>query len=184
MKGRPRRGRRRAPGERPALDGKAALAAAVDLLSRKAWTRRELTRRLERRGAPPEVAAAVVADLAARGYLDDEALALGWAEVRARVRKVGSVRLRQELGRRGLARDTVSRAVARAFEETPEAERALEAGRRRLPALLRARPDRLAQRLGDYLVRRGYPAAVVRRVVLALAPDAAGLAGAGPDDSV
>lgn len=184
MAGRQRRAQRRDPKARPVLDDKAARAVGVDLLSRKAWTRRELTRRLERRGAPPDVAAAVVADLAGRGYLDDEALALGWAEIRARVRKVGSVRLRQELTRRGLARDTVTRAVARAFEETAEIERALEAGRRRLPALLRARPDRLGARLADYLMRRGYPSAVVRRAVQALLPDAPGLAEADLRDGV
>src|SRR5262245_25753666 len=95
-----RRARRSKPlggGARRELDAKAARAAAVDLLARKAWTRRELTRRLERRGAPPDIAAAVVDELAKRGYLDDEALALGWAEARARARKVGSVRLKQEL---------------------------------------------------------------------------------------
>lgn len=174
MAGRPRRRKRRDPRERPVLDEKAARTAAGDLLSRKAWTRRELTRRLERRGAPPDVAAAVVADLAGRGYLDDETLAVGWAEVRARVRKIGSVRLRQELARRGVARDAASRAVAGAFDEVPELDRALEAGKRRLAALRRARPERLGARLGDYLLRRGYPSSVVRRVVATLLPGAEG----------
>ncbi len=183
MARRPRRAGRRGPGARPVLDEKAARTAAGDLLSRKAWTRRELTRRLERRGAPPEVAAAVVADLAGRGYLDDETLALGWAEIRARVRKVGSVRLRQELARRGLARDTVSRAVAGAFEEVSELDRAVEAGRRRLPALRRARPDRLGARLADYLMRRGYPSSIVRRAIQALLP-AQGPAEGDLDDGV
>ncbi len=165
-------GRRAAPGARPrpVLDARAARVAAGDLLSRKAWSRQELTRRLERRGAPPEVAAAVVADLAARGYLDDEALAHQVAEARARGRAVGSRRLARELGRRGIARETAARAVAQAFAETGELERALDAGRRRLPALRRGRADRLAGRLGDYLLRRGYPPPVVRRVVRTLLP--------------
>jgi regulatory protein len=166
------------------LDEKAARVAAGDLLSRKAWTRKELTRRLERRGAPPDVAAAVVADLAGRGYLDDETLAAGWAEVRARVRKVGSVRLRQELARRGVARDAANRAVVNAFEEVPELERALEAGRRRLPALRRARPDRLGPRLADHLMRRGYPPSVVRRAVQTLLPGAGGPPEGDLDDGV
>ena len=55
-----------------------------------------------------------------------------------------------------------------AFEEAPEAERCLEAGRRRLPALLRSGPERAAPRLRDYLVRRGYPPALVMRTLAAL----------------
>src|SRR6185369_269370 len=68
----PGRRSRGAVGERPTLDAKAARRAAIDLLARKAWSRRELTRRLQRRGAPADVAGEVVADLAARGYVDDE----------------------------------------------------------------------------------------------------------------
>jgi SOS response regulatory protein OraA/RecX len=43
--------------------------------------------------------------------------------------------------------------------------RAREAARRRLPALRRGRPERLAHRLRDYLLRRGYGVGVVARVV-------------------
>jgi regulatory protein len=158
----------REPRERRELDAKAAKLAAFDLLSRKSWSARELTSRLKRRGAPDEIARAVVAELASRGYVDDASFARFWAESRARGRRVGSRRLRQELLQKGIPRDLAAAAVAAAFEEAPEAERCLEAGRRRLPALLRAGPPRAAPRLRDYLVRRGYPLAVVMRTVAAL----------------
>jgi len=166
----PPRGRRpaRGPRERRELDAKAAKLAAFDLLARKAWSARELTGRLKRRGAPDEIARAVVAELASRGYVDDASFARFWAESRARGRRVGSRRLRQELLQKGIARDVAAAAVASAFEEAPEALRCLEAGRRRLPALLRAGLPRAAPRLRDYLVRRGYPLAVVMRTVAAL----------------
>jgi SOS response regulatory protein OraA/RecX len=73
-----------------------------------------------------------------------------------------------ELLQKGIARDVAAAAVAAAFEEAPEADRCLEAGRRRLPALLRAGRERTAPRLRDYLVRRGYPPAMVMRTVAAL----------------
>ena len=167
----PPRGRRshaRGPREMLKLDAKAAKLAAFDLLARKSWSARELTGRLKRRGAPDEIARAVVAELTSRGYVDDASFARFWAESRARGRRVGSRRLRQELLQKGIARDVAAAAVAAAFEEAPEAERCLEAGRRRLPALLRAGLPRAAPRLRDYLVRRGYPLAEVMRTVAAL----------------
>jgi len=142
--------------------------AAFDLLARKAWSRRDLTARLRRRGAPPEIAQAVVAELEAKGYVDDAAFARWWAEARARGRRIGSRRLGGELRARGIPRDLAAAAVASAFEEVPEPERALEAGRRRLPALRRGAPARLPGRLRDYLLRRGYPAATVMAVVTQL----------------
>jgi regulatory protein len=164
------RGRRpaRGPRERRELDAKAAKLAAFDLLSRKAWSARELTSRLKRRGAPEEIARAVVAELASRGYVDDVSFARFWAESRARGRRVGSRRLHLELLQKGIPRDVAAAAVAAAFEEAPEADRCLEAGRRRLPALLRAGLPRAAPRLRDYLVRRGYPPSVVMRTVATL----------------
>ena len=166
----PPRGRRpaRGPREQRELDAKAAKLAAFDLLARKAWSARELTSRLKRRGAPDEVAREVVAELVSRGYVDDASFARFWAESRARGRRVGSRRLRQELLQKGIPRDVIAAAVAAAFEEATEAERCLEAGRRRLPALLRSGPERAAPRLRDYLVRRGYPPSLVMRTLAAL----------------
>jgi regulatory protein len=159
----PRRGRARR--DSPPLDAKSARSAALDLLARKAWATRELTRRLRRRGAPAQVAEAVVADLQSRGYLDDQAYARWWAQSRAAGRRVGSLRLRQELGAKGIPPELAAAAVEEAFAEAPELDRALEAGRRRLSALRRAAPERAPTRLAGYLLRRGYPAAVARQVV-------------------
>jgi regulatory protein len=106
--------------------------------------------------------------------VDDASFARFWAESRARGRRVGSRRLRQELLQKGIPRDVAAAAVAAAFEAAPEALRCLEAGRRRLPAVLRGGAERAAPRLRDYLVRRGYPPAMVIRTVAALT-------GARPD---
>jgi regulatory protein len=171
----------RGAGERPTLDAKAARRAAIDLLARKAWSRRELTRRLERRGAPAEVAADVVAELAARGYLDDEGFARWWAQVRGQGRRVGSVRLRRELLAKGISRELAAAAVAAAFAETSELERALDAGQRRLAALSRGSQERVPARLADHLLRRGYPPSVAARVVRALLAGAEHVEIAVPD---
>jgi len=152
---------------RPALDARGARVAAFDLLARRAWSARDLRARLVRRGASAELAREVVAELEGKGYVDDQAFARWWAEARARGRRVGSVRLTQELRAKGITPALVAAAVESAFAEVPETERALEAARRRLPALLRVRPDRAATRLRDYLLRRGYPAGAVRAAVRA-----------------
>jgi regulatory protein len=118
------------------------------------------------------VAEAVVADLEARGYVDDRAFAAVWAESRARGRSLGRQRLGGELRARGVARPLVEAAIARAFEDTTELARAQVAATRRLAILRRRAPDQAARRLHDYLRRRGYPGDVVREVLRALCRDA------------
>ena len=145
------------------LDEKAARLAAGDLLSRHAWTQRELSARLRRRGAPADVAATVVADLTARGYLDDAAFARQWVLSRS-PRGYGAARLRAELRQRGVAAPLIDTALA-GLDRDAALEQARGVARRRLPALKRISADKAGARLRDHLLRRGYSAPVVSRVL-------------------
>lgn len=163
---------------RRVLDAGQARAAALELLARKPWTRRDLVRRLRRRGAPPEVAEAVVADLEGRGYVDDRTFAATWAEIRARERGLGRERLRQELLAHGVAAPLVAAALEHAFAEVDEPTRARAVAVRRLGTLRRQAPAQAVRRLHDYLRRRGYPGDVVRQVLRVVCRDAV------PDDAL
>ena len=148
---------------RRVLDAKAARLAAVDLLSRRAWTQVELTRRLTRRGAPPDVAAAVVADLVGRGYVDDAAFARHFVETRA-ARGYGAARLAADLRARGVPAALVTAALDE-LDHDAQLDRARALAARRLVTLRRVAPERAAGRLRDHLLRRGFSPSVVVRVV-------------------
>ena len=109
------------------------------------------------------MASEVVTDLAGRGDVDDAAFARQWVEARA-ARGYGPARLRAELRARGVAASLIDRALSAV---APEAElaRARAAARRRLPALRSTDPVRTAARLRGFLMRRGYPEAIVARVL-------------------
>ena len=145
------------------LDARGARLAAGDLLSRRAWTRHELAARLVRRGAPRAVADEVVADLVGRGYVDDAAVARHWVQTRA-ARGYGAARLRAELRARG-GPTALTDAALGSLEGGDQLEQARAVARRRLPALRRGTRERVAARLRDHLLRRGYPTSVVARVV-------------------
>lgn len=118
---------------------------------------------MRRRGAPPEVAAAVTADLAARGYLDDAAFARHWVTTRA-ARGYGAARLRAELRGRGVAPALIDAALS-ALDRADQLEEARRLARRRLAGLTRVAPAKAAARLRDHLLRRGFPGGVVTEVV-------------------
>jgi regulatory protein len=119
--------------------------------------------RLRRRGAPAEVAAEAAEDLVARGYVDDAAFARQWVTARA-ARGYGAARLRMELRARGVALPLIMAALS-TLGGDDALSRARETARRRLPALRRGRADRVAPRLRDYLLRRGFSTSIVVRVV-------------------
>jgi regulatory protein len=104
-----------------------------------------------------------VDDLVARGYVNDAAFARQWVTGRA-ARGYGPARLRMELRARGIPSPLIAAALGGLAGDDTLA-RAREAAQRRLPALRRGRPDRVASRLRDYLLRRGFSTGVVVRVV-------------------
>jgi regulatory protein len=112
----------------------------------------------------------VVDDLTARGHVDDRAFALRWVETRA-ARGYGAARLRAELRLRGVEPALIVAALAPLAAES-QLGQARAVARRRYPALLRTAPARAPARLRDHLLRRGFSASVVLRVVREVAPHA------------
>ena len=174
-----RRRRHETTDERPPPDGDAAMEIAVHFLGSRPRTRWELERRLRRANASDEVIDTTLARLARLGYVDDIAFARWWAEQRDRHAPRGRRMVEAELRQRGVPREVLER--LREEEPEPvddlaalpstEAERAQVA----LARHLRGRPlpdDRLAlQRLGQFLIRRGFDPDTARAALRAAAAE-------------
>ena len=161
----------RAPREPPDLAG--SLEIALRFLGTRPRTRWELERRLRAAGASDEVLDGALARLAELGYLDDDAFARYWAEQRDRHAPRGRRLVEAELRQRGVPREVIERLRAEPLERRPEdeslPETELERARVALSRHLRGRllPEDLSalQRIGMFLMRRGFDAETVRAVL-------------------
>lgn len=143
-----------------------ARSTALAYLSYRARSRREVAGKLAERGTPGAVAEETLAWLEERGYLDDAAYAEQYAQSRSRAHGYGPERVRMELLRRGVDRETAEAAVRGAFEAEETLETARTHAHKRWPALLREPDARKRRRkLFDFLVRRGFSFDVAGRVV-------------------
>ncbi len=157
------------------------MEVAARFLATRPRTRWEVERRLRRAGTEePEILAALDR-LAELGYLDDAVFARWWGEQRDRHSPRGRRMIEAELRQRGVPREIIEAyreehaEPARAPEDVglpgDEAERAREA----LAKHLRGRPmpsdRRAAQRVGMYLMRRGFDADVDRSTLRAASSD-------------
>ncbi len=95
---------------------------ALELLSRRSYSRRELKDKLLRRGADEQRAEDCVAWLCERGYLDDGEYAGAIARHYA-AKGYGAGRVREELRRRGVERELADETLA----ELPESTEKLDA---------------------------------------------------------
>ena len=162
---------------------------AVRFLGTRPRTRWELERRLRKAMASNEVISATLDRLAGMGYVDDLAFARWWAEQRDRHAPRGRRMVEAELRQHGVPRDVLEELRGSELAEpaldgetlpATESERARVA----LDRHLRGRPVPVdgggRQRLGAFLIRRGFDPDTVRATIrLASAESTPG--GSTPD---
>lgn len=134
--------------------------SALNLLSYRPRSEREVRRRLGRKGfSEPAIEKAVQRLLQAK-LLDDEAFARYWISNREQFRPRGAYALRQELRRKGVPQ----RIVDGLLEDVDEAENAYQAATKRLARWQRMDPSERERKLFGYLQRRGFSYDVIRDV--------------------
>ena len=152
-----------------------ARALALRYMAYRDRTAAEVRRRL-RKTYSEEIADEVVEGLRASGMLDDRVFAAAFAEHRFRQEGHGPVRVRADLLRKGVAPAVLEAALDAVFvEQDALADRAVEVGSAWWQRLS-GEPDPMKRKkkVYDYLVRRGYPFDLARRVVFDLAREADG----------
>ncbi|HLA77109.1 MAG TPA: regulatory protein RecX [Vicinamibacteria bacterium] len=148
---------------RPAPQSPAsAWGRALRLLARRDRSEQELRRALLRGGTEDHEVEAILERLRARGYLDDERYAERFARSGLAVRGLGRHRLRAELLRRGIRRPVLERGLAEALGEVPEVAVVETQALKYWRLHQRDLPARRIQKLWAFLLRRGFPADLVR----------------------
>jgi regulatory protein len=155
--------KRKKPERKDLSEPAAVRTALATLLARRDYAIAEAEAKLIARGAPPEVAAAVVADFAARGYLDDSRYAEKYLSYAVRSGH-GPARIARDLRERGVSDE----AIALAMDQGPDWRALCEDLRQR-----RFGPDAPASwaekgRQARFLQYRGFSSDHMR---LAVSPD-------------
>ncbi len=154
---------------------------ALRFLSYRPRSVAEVRHNLDMRQVPIDVTDSVIQRLLAAGYLDDQAFAQFWVADRERFKPRAPVALRQELRLKGVPEDIITQALGLLDSES-SAYRAGAAYVRRLSNLDQ---HTFRQKLGNHLLRRGFPHDVVWPVVERLwREQSAEEGGELPDDDI
>jgi regulatory protein len=161
---RPRTAARKPAEPKPPPDAERAFEIAGHFLGTRPRSRWEVEQRLRRSGTSDEVIAATLERLERIGFVDDAAFARWWVEQRDRHAPRGRMALETELRAKRIppAIIAATRDVASDEEPVSEDDRADLALERHLKG--RPLPDdpKALQRLGMFLVRRGFDPATAR----------------------
>lgn len=153
-----------------------AFNRALLLLSYRPRSESEIRQRLTKAKIEPEVIDRVIERLRVDRLVDDREFARYWAENRSAHSPRGARMLAMELRQKGVDRPVIDEALE---ESVDEEAGALAAGRKKLRQLAALEYRDFRQKMGAYLVRRGFGYDVVRDAVNHLWREARGEA---PED--
>jgi regulatory protein len=149
------------------LDEAALHEYAVKSLGRRMRSVSELRRLMQAKVEREESGAAkidrVIARLKEYGYLDDTAFAENYTQLRQQNEKFGQRRVRQELGRKGIAQQTISDTIESKYAEVSEetlARQHLERKRIRKPE-----NEKETARVMRRLVTAGFSVGVIYKIL-------------------
>jgi regulatory protein len=133
----------------------AAKSYAFRLLSRRPYSRVELTRRLERKGFSEGVSQETVKLIERYGYVNDNELAKREVEQCLQVKKLGPKRIRLRLHTRGIAPETIEEVLS-SIDADSVYRLCLEEARTKLATMSEPDAYKKQSRLGSFLLRRGF----------------------------
>lgn len=131
---------------------------ALDLLSQRPYTARDLRRKLVQKEIPPDEADAVIQRLTEAGLIDDAKYALAYARSKMLGSGASRRRIKQDLARKGVKGDVAAEAVEQVIvDEEVDTKAVIErAARKKLASMGDLEPLVLRRRLFGFLARRGY----------------------------
>ncbi len=136
---------------------KSLKARAVDLLSRREYTRRELERRLAPFAESPEQLATLLDELAERNWQSDSRFAQQFADIKGQ--KYGSRRLQQEMRQRGVGKED----IAQVLEDRDDLSLARSQWERKFGSVADTPQERARQM--RFLAARGFGMDIIRQVM-------------------
>ena len=145
-------------------------ARALARLARRDHSEQEIRRALQGDGFGDEAIEETVARLRRERYLDDAGFAARLARSRLAHTGLGRNRVRFELRKKGVGRATAEKGLAEGLAEVPEGPALDTLARRFWKSRERDEPRQRLRKLWAFLIRRGFPAALVGERLRALWP--------------
>jgi regulatory protein len=141
--------------------------AALALLSRREHSRRELARKLRRKGHSRDHIEVVLTRLEEVGLVSDERYARLFVTDKLAVRPLGRRRIVQGLRLKGIAAEAAGRALEDVYRDREVDDRSLaeSLAKKRAARLSGVEPPAVRRRLAGFLARRGFDAGVVADTV-------------------
>lgn len=139
------------------------LDSALNFLSYRARSEKELYRKLTQKEYPEELIFKAISYCKEYGYLNDKEFALSFIRDKTKLNKYGPKKIRYELYKKGVSQDIIDEVLV--SDKDTEYEMALELGLKKISKYKGDSRDAIYRKLGGFLQRKGYSSDIVYKVL-------------------
>jgi len=138
---------------------------ALNLLSFRARSEKEIYDRMMQKGYEPSVIANTIQYLKEQRYINDKDFAEVFIRDKVELNRYGRNRIKSELLKKGISKELIDELLETTFQTDTEYETAKELAENKIKSYLKDKKDTQYRKLSSYLLRKGYSYDIVSRVV-------------------
>jgi len=134
------------------------------LLSRRIYSRYEVSRKLNDKGYPENIIAQLILWLENNNYINDERFAKMWAQFRLQNKPIGRYKLNQELRLKGIKQDIIQKVIDETYNKIDELTLARNLIKEKIVSseIKNIRID--PKKIYNFLLRRGFSIEVSKNI--------------------
>ncbi|GAH77580.1 unnamed protein product, partial [marine sediment metagenome] len=134
------------------------------LLSRRIYSRYEISRKLNNKGYHENIIATLILWLENNNYINDELFAKMWAQFRLQNKPIGRYKLNQELRLKGIKQDVIQKVIDETYNEIDELTLARNIIKEKIVSskIKNIRID--PKKIYNFLLRRGFSIEVSKNI--------------------
>ena len=134
------------------------------LLSRRIYSRYEISGKLKNKGYPEKIIANLIFWLEDNNYINDELFAEMWAQFRLQNKPIGRYKLNQELRTKGIKQDIIQKVIDKTYKEINELTLAHNLIKEKIVSseIKNIRID--PKKIYNFLLRRGFSTEISKNI--------------------
>lgn len=134
------------------------------LLSRRIYSRYEMSRKLNNKGYPENIISNLIFWLEDNNYINDELFAKMWAQFRLQNKPIGRYKLNQELRLKGIKQDIIKKVIDKTYNDIDELTLARNLIKDKIVSseIKNIRID--PKKIYNFLLRRGFSVEVSKNI--------------------
>jgi len=134
------------------------------LLSRRIYSRYEISRKLNNKGYPENIIADLIFWLENNNSINDELFAEMWAQFRLQNKPIGRYKLNQELRTKGIKQDIIQKVIDKTYKEIDELTLARNLIKEKIVSSEIKNIKINPKKIYNFLLRRGFSGQVSKKI--------------------